>query len=184
MEQESNASNDDAYVISAMASAEQLNEHVCVNEGDSQIPHIDGIQSPQVNAWFNTKGLNITHLNIHYLYPKLDQLELLVLEQTIDSLCSCEIFLNSEFSDNELLIPGYDFIRKGRNSHGGGLIIYTKENLVCIHREDLEIIDTEMLWMEVRNNVQKPFLIFYCYRSPSALNLWTENVRKPLKKLI
>ena len=50
MEQESNASNDDAYVISAMASAEQLNEHVCVNEDDSQTSHIDDIQSPQVNA--------------------------------------------------------------------------------------------------------------------------------------
>ena len=145
MEQESNVSNDDAYVISAMASAEQPNEHVCVNEGDSQTSHIDGTQSPQVNVWFNTKGLNITHLNRHYLYPKLDQLKLLVLEQNIDIFCLCETFLNNELSDNELLIPDYDFIGKDRNSHGGGLIIYTKENLACIHREDLETVDTEML---------------------------------------
>ena len=68
---------------------------------------------------FNVKGLNITHLNIHYLrvYPKLDQLKLLVLEQTIDIFCLCETFLNSEFSENESLIPGYDFIFKDRNSH-------------------------------------------------------------------
>lgn len=69
------------------------------------------------------------------------------------------------------MIPSYEFICKDRNSHGGGLIIYTKQNLTCIHREDLETNDTEMLWLEVRNNVQKPFLICYCYRPPPTLNL-------------
>ena len=106
----------------------------------------------------------------------------MVLEQNIDIFCLCETFLNNEFSDNELLIPGYDFIRKDRNSHGGCLIIYIKENLACIHREDLEAVDTEMLWVEVRNNVQKLFLICYCYRSPSALNLWTEKCEQAIEK--
>ena len=93
-----------------------------------------------------------------------------------------ETFLNNEFSDNELIIPGYEFIRKDRQSHGGGLIVYTKSNLACIHRADLETTNTEMLWLEIKNNIQKPFLMCYCYRPPSALSMWTENVEKALEQ--
>ena len=44
-------------------------------------------------------------------------------EQNIDILCLSETFLNQEFCDDELKINGYDFIRKDRQTHGGGLII-------------------------------------------------------------
>ena len=112
-----------------------------------------------MNAWFEKKGLHIAHLNIHYLYPKLDEVKLLTNYQNIDIFCLCETFLNQQFSDNELQIPDYNIFRKDRQSHGGGLIVYTKSNLACIHREDLETQDTEILWLEVKNNKQKPFLI-------------------------
>ena len=81
------------------------------------------------------------------------------------------------FSDNELIIPGYEFTQ----SHGGGLIIYTKSNLACIHRADLETRDTEMLRLEIKNNVQKQFFMCYCYRPPSALSIWTENAEKAIQ---
>ena len=91
-----------------------------------------------MNAWFEKKGLHITHLNIHYLNPKLDEIKFLVSEQNVDILRLCETFLN-EFSDNELIIPDYNTVRKDRKTHGGGLIVYTGSNLACIHRDDLEI---------------------------------------------
>ena len=69
--------------------------------GDSYSSQEDGSQCPHMNAWFGAKGLHITHLNVHYLYPKLDKLKLLLSEQNIDIFCLCETFLNSEFSDNE-----------------------------------------------------------------------------------
>ena len=70
------------------------------------------------------------------------------------------------------MIPGYNFIRKDRNSHGGGLIVYIKENLACIHLEDLETVDTEILWMEVRHNVQRSVLtqLIRFARASSNLN--------------
>ena len=65
--------------------------------------------------------------------------------------------------------------RKDRQSHGGGLIVYTKSNLACIHRDDLETEKIETLWLEVKNNRQKLFLLCYCYRPPSATSAWLES---------
>ena len=73
--------------------------------GDSYSSQEDGSQCPHMNAWFGAKGLHITHLNVHYLYPKLDELKLLLSEQNIYIFCLCETFLQS---------------------HGGGLIVYTR----------------------------------------------------------
>ena len=105
----------------------------------------------------------------------MDEIKILLNSQeNIDIFCLSETFLTNEFSDAELNIPNYDCARKDRQSHGGGLIIYTKSNLPCSCRYDLEINHIEMLWLEVRHNKQKPFLICYCYRPPSATSEWTE----------
>ena len=136
-----------------------------------------------MDAWFVSKGLHICHLNVHYLYPKLDEIKLLLHEQnSMDIFCLGETFLNDQYSDSELTIPNYNFIRKDRGSNGGGLIIYYKTNLACIHRVDLESDNLEMLWLEVRNNKQKPFLICYVYRPPSATRDWTDQVEQSLEK--
>ena len=119
----------------------------------------NGSQNHHMNAWFEKKGLHITHLNIHYLYPKRDETKCLLSQQNIDILCLCETFLSIEFLDSELNILDYNFIRKDRQTHGGGLIIYTRSNLACIHRDDPEIRDTEILWLEVKNNKQN----HYCF---------------------
>ena len=72
--------------------------------------------------------------------------------------------------------------RKDRQTHGGGLLIYTKSYLTCIRRDDLEIAGIEMIWMEVKNNRQKPFLLCYCYRPPSSSNDWIERVEHAIEK--
>ena len=74
--------------------------------------------------WFRSKGLKIVHLNIHYLYPKLDEIKLLLSNQDIDILCLCETFLNDTFSNNELNIDSYKMFRKDRATASGGLCIY------------------------------------------------------------
>ena len=79
-------------------------------------------------------------------------------------------------------IPNYNFVRKDRQSNGGGLIIYYRNNLACIHRVDLEASSVEMIWLEVRNNRQKPFLICYVYKPPMASSDWTDYVEQSLEK--
>ena len=100
----------------------------------------------------------------------------------MDIFCLGETFLNDQYSDSELTIPNYNFIRKDRQSNGGGLIIYYKTDLACIHRVDLESSSVEMLWLEVRNNKQKPILLCYVYRPPSASSDWTDHVEQSLEK--
>ena len=106
----------------------------------------------------------------------------MISQQNIDILCLCETFLTNEFSDSELNIPDYNFVRRDRQTHGGGLIIYTRSNLACIHRDGLEIRDTEILWLEVKNNKQQPFLLCYCYRPPSATTEWTEKFEETIER--
>ena len=41
----------------------------------------DNNTGPHMDAWFVSKGLHICHLNVHYLYPKLDEIKILLREQ-------------------------------------------------------------------------------------------------------
>ena len=84
--------------------------------------------------------------------------------------------------DNELNIKNYNFVCKDRQSHGGGLVLYIKSNLACIHRDDLETEGVEMLRLAVKNNKQKSFLLCYCYRPPSASTDWSERTERSLER--
>ena len=123
------------------------------------------------------------HLNIHYLYPKLDEIKILLNNQSnIDILCLCETFLHAEFSDDELKINGFNSIRKDRPSNGGGLIIYLKSHLTYIRRGDLETNELEAIWLEIKLNKQKSFLVCYCYRPPSSTVDWISNMENTIEK--
>ena len=83
-----------------------------------------------MDAWFVSRGLHICHLNVHYLYPKLDEIKILLHEQkNIDIFCLGETFLNDQYFDAELNIPNCNFVRSDRQSNGGGLIIYSQPSL-------------------------------------------------------
>ena len=130
--------------------------------------------------WFQQKGVHIVHLNIHYLYPKLDEIKLLLSSQNIDILCLCETFLNDSFSSSELSIENYKIFRKDRLTHGGGLIVYVNDDLPCIQRHDLEISSVESIWLEVKQPNSKPVLLSYVYRPPSSKVQWLHDFSSSL----
>ena len=166
-------------ILSASMDQSQPNNYQSVNSMPNQTLNTP---SQHKDAWFISKGLHICHLNVHHLYPKLDEIKILLNEQkNIDIICLGETFLNDQYSDSELQIPNYNFIRKDRHSNGGGLIIYYKTNLACVQRADLESNGVEMIWLEIRNNKQKPFLLCYVYRPPTASSDWTDNVEQSLE---
>ena len=41
----------------------------------------------------------------------------------------CETFLDDNVADNEICIEGYTTVKKNRNRHGGGVILYIKEGI-------------------------------------------------------
>ena len=135
-------------------------------------------------SWFKKKGLNIMHLNIHYLHSKLDEIKILLYEQpNIDIICLCETFLTDKFPDEELVLDNYQLFRKDRNTHGGGLVIYVKNNLICKSRDDLQVNGIEALLLEVKHEYQKPFFLAYTYRPPSSNHTWTLEFENILEQI-
>jgi len=82
----------------------------------------------------------VLHWNIHFLYPKLDEIKLLNFDKQLNVICFCETFLNDSFSDHELSINNYNMFRR------------------CTRRSDLESISLEYM---VRNQttVSKTIII-------------------------
>ena len=140
-------------------------------------------QDPVSEPWFGRKGLNIIHLNIHYLYPKLDEIKIMLTQQqSIHIICLCETFLNDTFCDQEIHINDYTLFRKDRSSHGGGIVVYVKDNISCIRRQDLECDSLESIWLECQQSNSSSFLICSCYRPPSAKHEWLDIFSVSLEK--
>ena len=119
------------------------------------------------------KGLQFIHLNVHYLYPKFDEVcHLIDKYKQPDIVGLCETFLNTSFSDNEFQLKGYTMFRKDRNSLGGGVLLYINDTFSCIRRPDLEHENCESIWIDVKVPNQKTFTVGYIYRPPSADNKW------------
>jgi hypothetical protein len=80
-----------------------------------------------------------------------------------------------QLSDAGYTINGYQpIMRKDRlhDAPGGGVTAWVSNNLVVNRRHDLELLDTESLWLEVRSHNNK-FLLCSAYRPPNAgTNFW------------
>jgi len=123
------------------------------------------------------------HLNIHYFYPKFDEIKYLVDQnKELDILGFCETFLNDHFEDNEFHLQNFQMFRKDRNSHGGGILVYVKSGIPCWRRKDLESDNMETLWIEIKLKNQKSFLLCYVYRPPSSNADWNTIFEVSLEK--
>ena len=73
----------------------------------------------------------MAHLNINFLQNKFNPLVSLV-QGNIDILIVSETKIDDSFTTNQFMIPDYSMpFRKDRNSHGGGLLIYVREDIPC-----------------------------------------------------
>ena len=88
----------------------------------------------------NEQNMSIIHHNVNRLYSKLDEIRLYLNSHYPVSVYSCsETFLSSNILDHQISIKGYTIIRRDRISkEGGGLIVYLKNDIECIRRNDLE----------------------------------------------
>jgi len=114
----------------------------------------------------STEALGICHINARSL-TALNRLDLiehdLIIEKHFDIIGITETHLDE--SVTHINIDSYQFFRKDRNRHGGGVALLLNEHLPCRHRKDLEIDGLELLWVEIlfRN---KYLLCGVCYRPP------------------
>ena len=116
------------------------------------------------------QGLKCVHQNIRNLLNKLDEIRYIIntLKSRIHLILFTETWLNSSVLDEEVSIPGYTVFRKDRRSKGGGVIMYTRDDLSVIRRSDLERPDVEGLWLEITLPKSRSFIFGTFYRPPSS----------------
>ena len=113
------------------------------------------------------KGHSIACLNVRGLLNKFDQICNLIHECEFDLFGLCETFLDDSVYDYMYKIDGYNVFSKNRNRHGGGVLLYIKDNVKC------EVIDLsvsqmiESIWVKVTLNSES-YAIGVIYRPPSA----------------
>ena len=112
--------------------------------------------------------MSIIHHNVNELYSKLDEIRLYLNSHYPVSVYSCsETFLSSNILDHQISIEGYTIIRRDRIfKEGGGLIVYMKNDIECIRRNDLEHDIAEAIWLEIKLK-QKKLNLAFTYRPPN-----------------
>lgn len=110
-------------------------------------------------------GVN-TNLHIPSQHSKLDEIySSLVIEHKFDVIALTETWLDANINSEDIKMENFQIFRKDRNRHGGGVMVYVLNSLSCIRRFDLEVGNTEMLWIQLNLN-NKRVMMCVCYRPP------------------
>ncbi|XP_060607821.1 uncharacterized protein LOC132759963 [Ruditapes philippinarum] len=115
---------------------------------------------------FERKGLHFIHFNVCSLLPKMSELRQIATKFKFSAIAITESWLDNSVTDNEVIIQGYNVIRKDRNRSGGGVCLYIHEDLAFTERQDLETEHLEIVWADLLLPKTKPILINSCYRPP------------------
>ena len=121
--------------------------------------------------------LVIEHINSQSLLSSINEITLLLKEQSIDILCISETWLLPHTPDNFVSIPHYNLFRKD-SGRGGGVCIYVKESLrvntLSLNlpiQSDIEAIsqsDIEDIFLSVQFENHPAIIIGCMYRHPKA----------------
>ena len=91
----------------------------------------------------------VIHLNIRVV-KKLELLQ--KFSDEFDLITLTETQLDPDIEDNEFELDSFSkhIIQKDRNKFGGGLLIYSKEEIFVIRRREFENQTDEIIWVEIR----------------------------------
>lgn len=111
----------------------------------------------------------ICNMNIRSIRNKLEFLH--NFSDEFDILALTESHLDRNINNSDIYLDNYstDIHRKDRTNHGGGLLIYFKDNICTSRKYDLENDIDETMWIEVKTRGQT-FLLCHTNRPH-----WTDN---------
>ena len=108
-----------------------------------------------------SENISVLYYNARSLLPKYDEL---VGIHNPDVVCIAESWLCSDINDREIDIPSYTLIRLDRNRHGGGVLMYIKDNVqykpVLSHPHNLELFFISLTLQSMKDSI--------FYRPPSS----------------
>ena len=106
-----------------------------------------------------TKQFSLCHFNARSILSvdedtgvsKYDELCSLAATISHDFIGITETWLDDNVDTHTLLLPGYQApLRRDRNRHGGGVMIYLANHLPAKRRQDLEPADQEIMCVEIQ----------------------------------
>ena len=123
----------------------------------------------------NLKGFKIDILNINSLLKHIDEIRHVLLSAPFDIFAINESKIDELIPDNDIIIPDHNIIRKDRNTAGGGVVLYIRDNIPFSYREDLVPSSREMVSAEINRPHSRSFLVCTWYRPPNSdMDLFNE----------
>ena len=148
-----------------------------VNIFKEKVNHSCDAGNSSKESKFSKPCVKFGHVNARSLYPKLDEINAVVVKHDFDVFCVSEKWLGEQFKDNDLEIPDYSIYRKDRvDALGGGVCIYIKNHLTVKIRKDLMFDEIEAIWLELNKGDKRCCLISCIYRSPSSSQAYYSKV--------
>ena len=101
---------------------------------------------------------------------KIIDLRCILKEISIEYIAISETKLDGSFPDSQFKIDGYHFppYRRDRNCHGGGLMVYIKNDIIATRLIEFEPQEIECICTKI---AKKHWLVFSVYRPPKSGNL-------------
>ena len=113
-----------------------------------------------------TQGLKIGCLNIRGLLSIIDELKMILDEcNYFDIMGVCETFIDSNVTDNEISIDGYSIVKKNRNRHGGGVLLYVKDGIDYSEITELASEQVDSVWIKLMYK-KETLMLGGVYRPP------------------
>ena len=118
----------------------------------------------------NMGRIILANLNINYIRNKFDQLKTII-KDNVDILILTETKIDASFPEAQFNIDGYcKPFRLDRNSNGGGLLIFIREDIPCKQLAKHTFPnDIEGIFVEINLRKSK-WLLFGTYHPPSQSN--------------
>ena len=163
------------------------NNEVLENLEEKELDEIDLDEDPNVILSNirknNLNRLTIGHLNINFLAGKFEALKLLIKEK-LDIFVLTETKIDESFPTNQFLIDGFSPpFRLDRNKHGGGVLIYISEYIIC---KEIELCskpkDSEFLFIELNLRKKKWLLMGGYNPKKESISYFLEHVGSCLDK--
>ena len=141
--------------VSATVGYDQTSDITSESINESNTATVDNKQTNDVisepkNFLPNKQGFKLAFLNITSLIKHLDELRVLLVNSPVDVAIN-ETRLDSNITDNEVHISGYEIVRRDRNINGryGGAFAFTFAQQLMFYR------DTTYLLIKLRICVLK-----------------------------
>lgn len=123
------------------------------NSEEQEVPPNELIQA-NVTSFGKKNNFKIAHINVRSLNTEFEAFSLYIHDHDFDIVAITETWLNIDNDSTLYSIPDYNFIRKDRETRGGGVAFYIKKNIKFseIHSANFSTIETMCIEINIKKN--------------------------------